>query len=777
PNCLLTVRPRTVGPATLARALRENAHRRFSVSSGAWKDIGPSPVNFGGTPPQLDGGRVLSVAYDTKLATLFIGTAGGGVWKSVSPFKSWKPLTDSMPDLAIGALAVDPTDPTGKTIYAGTGETNACGDCMFGVGVYKTTNGGASWIQEGASTIGSRPISRVVVDPVTGDVYASVESFSTGLFMSSNHGSTWANSSNLANDSVSDLQIDSRGDVYADVGMNVSSQGDNGVWECKAPCAAHPTFHKISSGLPASSAAARSKLALATPTALPGSQTLYSIVSSSANSNNILGLYRTTTAGNLQKPPTWTKIGGFSNFEKYEGQAWYNMAITAPDASHLYVSLDNIYQVTSANSKPSFTDLTCVYANNVIGAANTNFCAAGNTVGVHPDQHAIATGPAQTIFFGNDGGIWDTTNGGAAWNDLNGNLSTMQFYAGSLGTPSAAAKGPCSGQCDASEVLGGLQDNGTVMTDNSIGPQWFEAAGGDGFYTALDPINNAFQFEEYTEGQISTTNDFWNQLFSNTTPTACGAGTQSTNFSAPMLEDPAHPATLLAGDLYLCESTNATSLTPTWRNISKGVNANNVSALAISHAAAKTTIYMSDNAGNSWFTTNNGTTWHSMNQAHCTTVSSGPNCAVTMSGGSGLSPSTCGCVTVQGLAADPTTAGVVYAVVNGYQMGSAGHVFRGQVNFSTNAVTWKDISGALPNVPLFTVAVDPKYPHTVFVGGGPGVFVTSGAQTSAPTWQQAGTGMPNANVFDLKINTAGTRVVAFTHGRSAWAYTVPAALL
>jgi hypothetical protein len=107
------------------------ASSRFAAESLRWTPIGPSQ------------GRVTAVAVDPQNAdTLYIGGAGGGVWKSIDGGKSWSAITDNQPSLAVGCIAIDPLKP--QTIYVGTGEMNPIYS-YYGVGILKSTDGGSTW--------------------------------------------------------------------------------------------------------------------------------------------------------------------------------------------------------------------------------------------------------------------------------------------------------------------------------------------------------------------------------------------------------------------------------------------------------------------------------------------------------------------------------------------------------------------------------------------------------------------------------------------------------
>ena len=123
-----------------------------------WDFIGPDTLDVDrlGTQSFIKAtqwsGRITALAVDPKCkpqeCTVYVGAAGGGVWRTtngLAPNPSWKQISDGIPTNAIGSIAVDPNDSTGKTIYVGTGEGNASGDSEAGLGLYKTTDGGSHW--------------------------------------------------------------------------------------------------------------------------------------------------------------------------------------------------------------------------------------------------------------------------------------------------------------------------------------------------------------------------------------------------------------------------------------------------------------------------------------------------------------------------------------------------------------------------------------------------------------------------------------------------------
>ena len=166
------------------RTLRSSVAGQPSTAASQWESYGPSYALYPFTPLRNSTNYVpnayAAASRTTSLAlspvctptncTLWAGPAGGGVWRTRNPFDNvpqWTYLSSVFGINAIGSLELDPNDPTGETIYAGTGEANACGSgCEAGVGLYKSTDGGDTWTGPiGQSAFNARAIGSIAIKP------------------------------------------------------------------------------------------------------------------------------------------------------------------------------------------------------------------------------------------------------------------------------------------------------------------------------------------------------------------------------------------------------------------------------------------------------------------------------------------------------------------------------------------------------------------------------------------------------------------------------------
>ncbi len=165
---------------TTASAFSRVEGRQRARDLAPWREIGPSVMDVvteatqtGGLPTQWSG-RVTTLAISPTCTTtscrLLVGAAGGGVWaadNALASHPTWVSSSSGLSSTSIGSLTVDPTDATGNTVYAGTGEESGSGDSEAGVGLYKSTDAGRHWALVAGSVAVSkdRSIGAVAIDP------------------------------------------------------------------------------------------------------------------------------------------------------------------------------------------------------------------------------------------------------------------------------------------------------------------------------------------------------------------------------------------------------------------------------------------------------------------------------------------------------------------------------------------------------------------------------------------------------------------------------------
>jgi photosystem II stability/assembly factor-like uncharacterized protein len=442
-----------------ARAAGARTDVTAAAGPDAWTALGPAPI------ANLAAGRISTIAvHPTVPGVMYIGGAQGGVWRTVDGGERWIPLTDGECSLAMGSIALDPVDP--DIIYAGTGELHFSGDSYYGCGLLRSTDGGASWTQLGASIFdtnsGGARVSKVIVDrptagsPTSTTIYMSS---SFGVHRSTDSGVTWTRVlDGIATDLV--VHPTQPRTLYAAIG-GTGTNAANGVYRTDDGGA---TWVRLQAGFPTTDVG---RIALAMAPSAPS--VLYAAVQNAFESprapsdGQLLGIWRTGDGGQ-----TWVRLAATN--AACGTQCWYNLVIATHPADPETVYFGGVLIYRSLDGGTLFT--------NVLN-------------GIHVDHHAIAFDPVDptVVYSGNDGGIYRSSNGGVNWTSINGNLQITQFYSGIALHPS-----------DPRVVLGGTQDNGTLEYGGD--PAWQAVLGADGGFTAIDFANpvTAYAETQWTAG-------------------------------------------------------------------------------------------------------------------------------------------------------------------------------------------------------------------------------------------------------------------------------------
>ncbi|MDA4129008.1 MAG: hypothetical protein OK422_06105 [Thaumarchaeota archaeon] len=703
PNFLPTIQP---SPAARALPLQSAsssgqppAATATSAGTTAWAELGPKPIvkpsatpNYYGTAPFS--GRITAIAINSSNPqTIYVGGAQGGVWKSTDGGSTWTPLTDSQPSLAIGSISISPD---GKTLYVGTGEPNHSGDTYSGAGLLKSSDGGRTWTVLGASIFKGSSIAKVLVGPgnpsrilvstTWGDCcrgfYRDSNQSAYGIYLSTDEGSTWTPTlaSHYTRVSFADLVVNSTNSniIYA--------SGFNGtVWRSTNSGSSWSVFLHLTSINCLTGTGCR--VALATTPTRPGS--LFAAFSN--NHGNLYGIYRDDLSTNQVVPLNNPPIPP-NTVDPCNKQCDYDLLMAADPSTPNVLYFGGVDLFISTDGGTTWTDLG-------------GFASGG----IHPDQHALAFLPttSDTIFSGNDGGIWKSTNRGTTWVNLNSGLGLTQFES-ITGEPSSL-------------LFGGTQDNGCVQYAGT--PSWSLVQGGDGGWTGFEQSNPNIMYCNFTHLTFQKSTDG-----GKTWQNAISGLNQSDNsaFFAPVAQDPHTPGTLYMGGTHVHKTADFAA---SWSDVSGSLGSSLITALVVAPSSSNT-VYQGDESGNVKVSTNGGSTWQLVG---------------TTSG-----------YAISGLAVDHANANLVYVSA----------AFQNTLHeFALQSGTWQETNLAATPDRINVVRVDAS--DTLYVGTDHGVYYST---DSGATWSSPGTGLPNIAVFDLEITSANL-LIAATHGRGVWIVT------
>lgn len=489
-------------------------------------------------------GRVTAIDVVQKNPSIiYVGTASGGLWKTTSGGVDWKPIFDTLKVASIGAIAIDQNVP--DIIWVGTGEGNPRNSQTSGNGVYKSLDGGKSWIYLGLEQ--SRNIHRIIIDPRNSDVvYVGVQgsafgdSEERGVYKTTDGGKTWQKI----------LYVNERTGV-ADLVMDPSNPNKlfAAMWEFRR----EPWF--FTSGGKGS------------------------------------GLYVTFDGGK-----TWTKRTEKDGLPKGElGRIGIAIARSNPEIIYalieakvnaLYKSTDGGFRWFKVSDK-NIGDRPFYYAEIYVDPKNENRIYniytqvsvsedGGKTFNllisrIHPDHHAFYIHPENPNFIidGNDGGLAISYDRGKTWRFVE-NLPVAQFYHINVDNDFPY------------NVYGGLQDNGSwkgpSRVFNNMGISnfdWQEVGFGDGFDVLPDPDDSRYGYAMSQGGNLFRY-DSKTGMQKSIRPVHPDGIELRFNWNAALAQDPFDNSTIYYGSQFLHKSTNKGD---SWEIISPDLTTNDSTKL------------------------------------------------------------------------------------------------------------------------------------------------------------------------------------------------------
>jgi photosystem II stability/assembly factor-like uncharacterized protein len=706
--------------------------------SPAWAQVEMDSNTLGGLQARVVGtaatsGRIAAIdAVPTRPLTVYVGAAGGGLWKSTDGAVSFKPIFEENLQ-SIGAIAVDPKNPT--TVWVGTGESWTRNSVSIGDGLYKSTDGGDSWQRVGLEN--SERIARIQVHPsdgktvwvcATGHLWGSHEE--RGVYKTTDAGKTWKRTLFVDPDTgCADLALDPQDPTILYAGMWqfrrkpwAFSSGGKGSGLYKSSDGGE-TWRELTAGFPAGN---KGRIAVAVAPSRPS--VLYALVESRNTA-----LYRSDNTGE-----TWTEVN--SSFNVQARPFYFARVMVDPsDFNHVY--------------KPGLSLTMSVDGGKSFSSALSLQNGFGN---VHSDMHALWINPKDPaeMLLGTDGGVYLSHDAGRGWRFLK-SLPVSQFY-----HVSYDMRWPYW-------VYGGLQDNGSWgapsrgLSGAINNADWLNVGGGDGFWAFVDATDPDIVYSESQGGEATRRHMSTGETKSIKPLPEAGDPDYRFNWNTPIHLSPTQPGTLYMGGQFLFRSRDRGD---NWEKISPDLTTNDSKkqaqkqsgGLTVDNSSAEThtTIYtISESPKNKdviWAGTDDG------------------NLQVTRDGGAHWTN------VVKNVPGLPAATWVSTVETGRFEEGTAFVTFDNHHNddmktyvFKTTdfGQTWKPLATDAISGYAHVVRQDLANPDLLFVGTELGLYVSldGGAK-----WVRFTGNLPKVAVRDVAIHPRDLDLLIATHGRGIY---------
>ncbi len=681
------------------------------IRQDAWTHLGPGNV----------GGRIRAIVFDPRNSNrFFIGAATGGIWLTSNAGQTITPVADFSSNLVIGSMAIDPVNP--NNVYAGTGEYS---QGLTGIGVFKSADGGSTWNVLAATSTDIDSAwtftNRIGVHRTDPNIVLAANG--GGIYRSANGGQSWTRTRVGA---TLDLQFDPNNPdrvVASGIGGFAYYSTDAGSTWTDAP----KFFTNELRGT-----SARSEFAWSTSTP---NLVFASVDNSDQTSGDRGEVYKSEDGGQ-----TWVFM---SSPKHLRDQGIYDNTIWVDPTNSANIVIGGIDLYRSSDGGATFTRISSWQQ------------ASPGQPQPHADQHQIVSPPNFSaanpmVYIGNDGGLYRSTDifsaansGSSTWQNLNNELGITQFYGGA-GSLAAGGK-----------IVGGTQDNGDLRF--SSGTTWTRIGGGDGGYTAVDPISDSTTYGEYIYASVRRYDGTFQSYICNGITeglkNTCGPNaTEQTNFISPFILDPNIRDRMLVGANSLWVSDNVRTVqAPTWRTIKPPVTTPNstryINAIAVQNGNSNV-IWVGHNASNTTglptqiFKTVNG-------------LSSAPDWINVAQVGMPTS-------LINRITIDPDNPNRVWVAYSGFSPNRLWVTENGGTN-------WLNISAGLPAVTLHDIKRSPTQSNWLYVAAANGVYTS---QDSGLTWTSTNDGPNGVRVRELFWYDYRT-LIAATYGRGMFKVLLP----
>jgi len=670
-----------------------------------WYPKGPIGVegtsyysNFG-----IVSGRVKTIAVDpSDPETLYIGAASGGIWKTTDGGDTWQDIGKDLESLTYGAIAIDPNNP--EIIYAGAGEIYTANWCYIygGNGLFKSTDSGENWVKITEDFGPYTHFSDIVVSPFDSNIlFASLAKGyydlgnnlpNEGIWKSTDAGEHWYKCLDLPSGFDVMLHPNDPDSIFACIGgwnnpgFYISTdQGE--------------TWNVSNNGLPGTINRMHTDISLSNP------DIIYAVIYQLYGSSRA---YKSINGGE-----NWEQISEGVNLGGHWSTGWvdngfYNLCIAVDPLDHNHVYIGNV-ELHETTDGENFSPVR------IPGGNTASYSIA------HQDYHKLVYAPSDHDYFyiGCDGGVYCSTDGCTTAQSKSYGLETFQFYR--IGSHPA----------DPDKMIGGLQDNGTVITEDG-GETWTMVMPGDGTVCFFNYQNPQIVYASHQNGNLKRSSN---------------GGSNFSNFGdiggvwvTPFFAHEQNPDTLYAANYDVMMRTGSSN----WQPITTNLSNVKISAFKQSFINHDYMILAGYNYSSSnpyvpvMISTDRGYNWTNVTDNIPGEIKRVPQ-----------------------VVTHPNQENTMYIVRCGFSNGN-------KIYKTTDlGETWINVTGNLPDIPCNDLFIDPEITNHYYIGTDLGVYFS---EDEGENWEYAGDGIPKVPVLDfdyVKIeNTRYLRVA--THGRGIY---------
>jgi photosystem II stability/assembly factor-like uncharacterized protein len=708
-----------------------------------WQYIGPT--NISGRCTDVE-----AVSPHGRNYTIWVGSATGGVWKSVNEGTTFIPVFEGMPTASVGDLAIDPNDP--NVVWVGTGEANIFRSSNAGCGVFKTIDGGKTWTLSGLEN--TFTVGRIRINPKNSDVvYVAATGHEwtpndeRGLFKTTDGGKSWQKILYVdQNTGCYDVVLDPRNPdvIYCTTWERVrlkwndprtfENTMNNGIWKSTD---GGSNWKKINSGLPEPNKRGRIGIDIA----ISNPEVLYAYVDNYEVANK-------AKPGELDSYGRQRSdvIKGATIFRTDDaGTTWKQVSGLTPDQKTFMERHSATYGWVFGQIRVDPTDENTLYTMGLMLNQSTDGGKTFRTLrGPHADHHGLWIDPSNPSYLLNvqDGGLTISYDKGKTWKYPIDVLPLAQFYniAYDFSTPF--------------RVFGSIQDHHSFYApvDLSRGrdhvpvKEFRNILGAEGSTHAINPADNntiysstfygalaRAEIDKYPEG----TKDLLPNRLPDETPLRG-------EWVAPSIISPHNPDIIYHGMQFVMMSKDRGD---TWEFISPDLSYNdpkkrgdiNYQTISVLDESPLRfgLLYAGTDDGRIWRTKDTGKSWTEIR-----------NGAVPQK-------------FVSRIVASRFDIGTVYMTQTGRRDDDFQVYIWKSVNFGE---TWQDISGNIPVGPVNVIREDPVNPNILYAGTDGSVFVS---KDGGKRWDILGT-LPFSYVHDLAVHPRDNMIIIATHGRGVW---------